>query len=128
MEKQRDVLVEAKKTLQAAVQKKKRFGDFLGLVVNSEPEIYADIKVLMMRCSALVATKNKLQSHLDFVNESVDTERNDLEKFKEDKMKQTLEYNVRLVNMQKKASGLQAKTLERRTFLSNLEEKIAEKK
>ena len=38
------------------------------------------------------------------------------------------EYNVQLVNLQKKASGLQAKTLARKTYRNNLKEKLSEKK
>ena len=81
-----------------------------------------------MRCSALVATRDKLKNHLETLNKDIEDEDVSLEKFKEDKMKQTLEYNVRLVNLQKKASGLQAKTLERKTYMTNLDEKMAAKK
>ena len=122
------VLTEAKEILGTSVMGKKVFADYLQSVVDSNPQKYPDIQNLMMRCSALVATRDKLKNHLETLNKDIEDEDVSLEKFKEDKMKQTLEYNVRLVNLQKKASGLQAKTLERKTYMTNLDEKMAAKK
>ena len=51
-----------------------------------------------------------------------------MEKFKEKKMGQTLDYNVKLSDRQQTYAKLAAKTLERNTFLHNIEEKIIEKR
>ena len=128
LKQEKDLLVKAKDDIESSVAKKKCFEDFLESVVNCVPSEYPDIQVLMMRCSALVATRDKLKMHLQGLNDKIEMENEALEKFKVDKMKQTLEYNVQLVNLQKTASGLQAKTMERKTYMNNLEEKIAEKK
>ena len=51
-----------------------------------------------------------------------------LEKFKEQKMEQTLDYNVRPSDLQQNYSRLAAKTLERSTYLRNIQEKSTEKR
>ena len=51
-----------------------------------------------------------------------------LEKFKEQKMEQTLDYNVQLSDLQQTYSRLAAKTLERSTYLRNIQEKSTEKR
>ena len=43
-------------------------------------------------------------------------------------MGQTLDYNVKLSDRQQTAARLAARTLERNTFLHNIEEKIVEKR
>ena len=60
----------------------------------------------------------------------VETEQEEraLEKFKEQKMEQTLDYNVRLSDLQQNYSRLAAKTLERSTYLTNIQEKSTEKR
>ena len=60
----------------------------------------------------------------------VETEQDErsLEKFKEQKMEQTLDYNVRLSDLQQNYSRLAAKTLERSTYLRNIQEKSTEKR
>ena len=60
----------------------------------------------------------------------VETEQDErsLEKFKEQKMGQTLDYNVRLADLQQNYARMAAKTLERNTFVENIEEKITEKR
>ena len=51
-----------------------------------------------------------------------------LEKFKEQKMGQTLDYNVCLADLQQNYAKMAAKTLERNTFVENIEEKMTEKR
>ena len=128
LEKDTKVLVKAKDILEKSIDGKVIFRDYLESVAHSDADNYPDTQVLMMRCSALVDKRDNLRSHLDKLNKDIEHEDVSLEKFKEDKMKQTLEYNVRLVNLQQKASGLQAKTVERKTYRNNLNEKLAEKK
>ena len=74
-----------------------------------------------------------------------DEEARQLEKFKEQKMGeffthsdmmiyltecsgQTLDYNVRLSELQQRYSRLAAKTLERNTYVQNIEERLVEKR
>ena len=51
-----------------------------------------------------------------------------LEKFREHRMESTLDYNVRLAELQQTAAKLAARTLERKTILENMVERNTEKK
>ena len=74
----------------------------------------------MIFCNATVyseSLKSSLNKTLDDLNQARLSPENSLEKFKEDKMRETLILNIKLVNLQRQASKLQAKTSERKTFL-----------
>ena len=51
------VHAEAKDTLDKAVDGRRIFADYLGSVVETDPETYTDIRRLMERCQALVVTR-----------------------------------------------------------------------
>ena len=85
------------------------YSNYLESVVASEPETYKDIRGLMERCQvikrfeilhtrlpqALVATRDGLRDLLQKTTVATEEEARSLEKFKEQKMGQTLDYNVR---------------------------------
>ena len=75
-----------------------------------------------MRC------RDKLRAHMEKLHVETEQEERALEKFKEQKMEQTLDYNVRLSDLQQNYSRLAAKTLERSTYLRNIQEKSTEKR
>ena len=73
-------------------------------------------------------TRDKLREYLAKTESSCEEQNRALEKFKDQKMGQTLDYNVKLSDRQQNYARLAAKTLERNTFLHNIEEKIVEKR
>ena len=81
----------------------------------------------MKRCESLVASKEKLKSHLAIIDEKSTQEAADLEKFKEDKMGLLLDYNVRLADLQHSYSEAFVKTMEKKRYMDNIEEKKVEK-
>ena len=84
------VLDQAKDILEKTIAGRKVFRDYLECVAASDPETYPDIQVLMMRCSALVNKRDSLKAHLETLERDIENENQSLEKFKENKMKQTL--------------------------------------
>ena len=72
--------------------------------------------------------RDKLKAHMEKLHTETEKEERALEKFKEQKMEQTLDYNVRLSDLQQNYSRLAAKTLERSTYLKNIQEKSTEKR
>ena len=123
-----DTLCKAKSVLGKTVKDREIFSQYLGRVVDLEPDNYPDIRSLMERCQALVGTKNKLKELLSKTEAACEEQTRALERFKDQKMGQTLDYNVKLSDRQQTYARLAAKTLERNTFLHNIEEKIVEKR
>ena len=81
------------------------------------------------RCDdKIIITRDKLREYLAKTESSCEEQNRALEKFKDQKMGQTLDYNVKLSDRQQNYARLAAKTLERNTFLHNIEEKIVEKR
>ena len=72
-------------------------------------------------------SRDKLKAHLAIINEKSTNEAADLEKFQEDKMGLLLDYNVRLADLQHKYSEAFVKTMEKKRFMDNIEEKRTEK-
>lgn len=72
--------------------------------------------------------RDKLRDYLARTEHCCEEQTRALEKFKDEKMGQTLDYNVKLSDRQQTAARLAARTLERNTFLHNIEEKIVEKR
>ena len=118
----------ARAKLGEAAEARRDYSAYLESVVSCQPGTYPDIRSLMERCQALLATRDGLRQVLDTTVVATDEEARSLEKFKEQKMGQTLAYNVRLADLQQTYSGLAAKTLERNTFVQNIEDKKAEKR
>ena len=100
----------AKSLLRLAVDRKNVYSDYLESVVTSVGGQYKDVISLMERCQALVIARSllflyspwwntyfrdKLKDRLQILNVKIDQEHRELEKFKEQKMEQTLDYNVR---------------------------------
>ena len=73
-------------------------------------------------------SRRKLQDHLERTELACEEQTRELERFKEQKMGETINYNVALSDRQQTYSRLAAKTLERNTFLQNIQEKITEKR
>ena len=119
---------EAKTALGVAVTGKTAYVSYLEKVMGEEPEKYLDISSLIQRCQALVASRDSLVESLEKTKVATEEEARSLEKFKEQKMGQTLAYNVKLADLQQTYAGLAAHTLERKTFVQNIEEKKAEKR
>ncbi|XP_023340055.1 cilia- and flagella-associated protein 73 [Eurytemora carolleeae] len=128
LEKEKVLYEEAKNTLETAVEDKKVFLNYLQSVVDIVPETFPDIRRLMERCQALVATRDKLRARLSQIEKTREEEARSLEKFSELRMEGTLDYNVRLAELQQNAAKLAARTLERRTILENIIELSKEKK
>ena len=72
--------------------------------------------------------RNKFKSYCDSLNRSIEQETADVERFKEEKMCQLLDFNVELADLQNRYSAEFGKTSERRRFLQNIEEQRAEKR
>ena len=89
--------------------------------------MFASVPELMKRCESLVASREKLKSQLIFINENIAKELVDLEKFKEDRMGLLLDYNVRLADLQHSYSQDYVKTMEKKRYMDNIEEKKIEK-
>lgn len=103
---------EAKDVLQLAVSDKKIFAEYLDSVVRIQADKYQDILQLMDRCQGLVTSRwvyqsifwyiilskfvrDDLKKKVQVILSKTDHEERELEKFKEQKMEQTLDYNVR---------------------------------
>ena len=78
--------------------------------------------------SIILFVRDKLKEYSAKTESSCEEQTRALEKFKDQKMGQTLDYNVKLSDRQQNYARLAAKTLERNTFLHNIEEKIVEKR
>ena len=106
------IFKKAKDVLQLAVSEKKIFAEYLDSVVRIQADKYQDILQLMDRCQGLVTSRWVYQSIFWFIILSkfvrddlkkmvqviltkTEHEERELEKFKEQKMEQTLDYNVR---------------------------------
>ena len=83
---------------------------------------------LFLEIKSCFLVRNKLQQNLVKTEADCEEQTRALEKFKDQKMGQTLDYNVKLSDRQQTYARLAAKTLERNTFLHNIEEKIVEKR
>ena len=103
---------EAKDVLQLAVSDKKIFAEYLDSVVRIQADKYQDILQLMDRCQGLVTSRwvyqsifwyiilskfvrDDLKKKVQVILSKTEHEERELEKFKEQKMEQTLDYNVR---------------------------------
>ena len=64
-----------------------------------------------MFLQARVATRDKLRTRLSQIEKSREEEAHSLEKFSEHRMEGTLDYNVRLAELQQNAAKLAARTL-----------------
>ena len=122
------VLTTAKEALLKAVDKKQVYSDYLESVVRERSEEYKDVMKLMDRCQGLLASKESLKSRHQTLIVDIDSEYRELETFKEKKMGQTLDYNVKLSDLQQKCARLAAHTLERIAYVKNIEERSTEKK
>ena len=109
------IFLQARTLLEAAVEKKTVFSRFLESVVARDKDQYRDVRTLMGRCQGLVMTRSrqlhqiistsirtlyfrdKLKDRLHTLTVEIEREERDLDKFREEKMTQTLDYNVRSV-------------------------------
>ena len=107
------IFLEAKSVLEKAVARKTVFSDYLESVVAKEPDNYREVRRLMERCQGLVMSRSlsntrhnqsgllyfrdKMKDRLQTLKVEIERVERDLDKFKEEKMTQTLDYNVRLV-------------------------------
>ena len=124
---ERETLLQAKLAIAGVVEGRSIYSEFLISVLAIDPTAYTDIRRLMQRCRALVDTRDKLRTRLVECESATEQQQAALEKFKEQKMGQTLDYNVKLADCQQTNARLAARTLERNTFLHNIQEKITEK-
>ena len=127
LEKEQEVLVKAKEGLAKAIEGKVIYKDYLDAVIEDKCSSFPSVGELMKRCESLVASKEKLKSHLAIIDEKSAQEAADLEKFKEDKMGLLLDYNVRLADLQHNYSEAFVKTMEKKRYMDNIEEKKVEK-
>ena len=104
------------------------FNNYLESVVKVSSDEYPDMQQLMDRCQALVATRKSLQHHLIETNKQIEEQEQSLEKFKESKMKQTLNYNVKLTDLQRASDAFVSKTQENKRILFNIDEINTEKR
>ena len=104
------------------------FNNYLESVVKVSSDEYPDMQQLMDRCQALVATRKSLQDHLIETNKKIEEQEQSLEKFKESKMKQTLNYNVKLTDLQRASDAFVSKTQENKRILFNIDEINTEKR
>ena len=80
------------------VEKNAVFSVYLESVILLEPEKYQNVSQLLDRCKGLLECKEKLHHRFKKLIRDADTEEKQLEKFKELKMGQTLDYNVRYIS------------------------------
>ena len=112
-----ELLSESLTLLSSTIRKRRNYSEFLTEVVKQNSAKFENIENLIENFTALFDLKSSLKKTLDDLNKAtVDTE-NSLEMLKEDIMRETLILNIKLVNLQRQASKLQAKTSERKTFL-----------
>ena len=64
-------------------------------------------------------TRDKLQTQLSWLEESINAEDEAMERMNEEKMIRALNYNVKLGGLQNKFDRLASKVLERKTLLEN---------
>ena len=112
-----ELLSESLTLLTSTIRKRRNYSEFLSEVVKQNSAKFENVENLMDNFTALLDLKISLQQTLDDLNQATLDPENSLEKFKEDKMRETLILNIKLVNLQRQASSLRAKTSERKTFL-----------
>ena len=113
----RELLSESLTLLSTNIERRNKYSDFLEEVVRHHSGRFENIEKLLERFTALLDLKIGLTRNIDDFDKATKETKNSLEKFREDKMRETLILNIKLVNPQRKACTLQAKTLERKTFL-----------
>ena len=69
---------------------------YLEEVVNKNPELFGNINELLNKNSALIDMKNNLQTFLSRQRKEAEDTDKSLAKFKENKMKETLVFNIKL--------------------------------
>ena len=112
-----ELLSESLTLLTSTTRKRRNYSQFLTEVVKQSSAKFENIDNLIENFTALFDLKSSLDKTLDDLNKAEVGAEISLEKFKEDKMRETLILNIKLVNLQRQASSLQAKTSERKTFL-----------
>ena len=127
LEGERDILKKAKECLTKTMKEREVFKNYLELVIENNTGIFASVPELMKRCESLIASREKLKCQLSLINGNVAKESADLEKFKEDKMALLLDYNVSLADLQHTYSQNYVKTMEKKRYVDNIEEKKVEK-
>ena len=112
-----ELLSESLTLLRATIRRRRNYSEFLTEVVRQNSAKFENIDNLIDNFTALFDLRSNLNKTLDDLNKAVVAIENSLERFKEDKMRETLILNIKLVNLQRHASSLQAKTSERKSFL-----------
>ena len=112
-----ELLSESLTLLTSTIRKRRNYSEFLTEVVKQNSAKFENIEKLIENFTALFDLKSSLDKTLDDLNQATLDAENSQEKFKEDRMRETLVLNIKLVNLQRQASLLQAKTSERKTFL-----------
>ena len=112
-----ELLSESLTLLTSTIRKRRNYSEFLTEVVKQNSAKFENIESLIEKFSALLDLKSSLNETLDDLNKAILDTENSLETIKEDIMRETLILNIKLVNLQRKASSLQAKTSARKTFL-----------
>ena len=112
-----ELLSESLTLLTSTIRKRRNYSEFLTEVVKQNSAKFENIESLIEKFSALLDLKSSLNETLDDLNKAILDTENSLETIKEDIMRETLILNIKLVNLQRQASKLQAKTSERKTFL-----------
>ena len=93
---QRSILEQSLGLLRKSIESKKVFVTYLEKVVAKKPELFGNINQLLAKNSALIDMKNNLQTLLSNLKTETEKTQISLEQFKEEKMKETLVFNIKL--------------------------------
>ena len=127
LETEYQTLLKAKDVLKDALSNKIKYKVFLDSVIEDETSKFPSVEELMKRCESLFLSKEKLEAHLKAINDEITRDADDLEKFKESKMGLLLDYNIKLADLQHIYSKEFVKSMEKKRYLENIEEKKVEK-
>ena len=127
LETEYQTLLKAKDVLKDALSNKIKYKVFLDSVIEDETSKFPSVEELMKRCESLFLSKEKLEAHLKAINDEITRDADDLEKFKESKMGLLLDYNIKLADLQHVYSKEFVKSMEKKRYLENIEEKKVEK-
>ena len=90
------VLHKSLDVLEVCIEKKKVFAKYLKKVVEKYPELFSDITELLHKNLALFDVKERLKNKQIELRNEFDFIEEDIETFKENKMKDTLTYSTKL--------------------------------
>ena len=93
---QREVFDKSLQLLKKSIENKMVYVKYLEEVVNKNPELFGNINELLNKNSALIDMKNNLQTFLSRQRKEAEDTDKSLAKFKENKMKETLVFNIKL--------------------------------